>query len=76
MTADKAQKFIALSGLALFVLGPLSMILPVFFFTPLDRVSWFRGPYGVPPNRLRNPVTEVTARLRLGQRPRSFAGEC
>lgn len=40
MTAEKAQKIVGLSGLALFVLGPLSMALPVFFFTPLDRSSW------------------------------------
>ena len=40
MTAETAQKIIGLSGLALFVLGPLSMILPMFFFTPLDRSSW------------------------------------
>ena len=41
MTTDKAQKLVGLGGLALIVLGSLSMILPVFFFSPLDRSSWW-----------------------------------
>ncbi|MEM8962954.1 MAG: hypothetical protein AAGD38_15840 [Acidobacteriota bacterium] len=40
MTTEKAQMIVGLGGLALVVLGPLSMIVPVFFFSPVDASSW------------------------------------
>ncbi|MEM9558123.1 MAG: hypothetical protein AAGC60_27950 [Acidobacteriota bacterium] len=41
MTAERAQTIVGLSALGLVVLGPLSLALPVFFFTPLESTAWW-----------------------------------
>ncbi|MEM6453932.1 MAG: hypothetical protein AAF772_02445 [Acidobacteriota bacterium] len=43
MNCERAQMIVGLGGLATVVIGPLSMVLPMFFYTPLDARSWWQS---------------------------------